>query len=219
MCSGPPLDSRTSILQLGDVGKAQQPSLLACGCSSQCRAPRLSSTPKLLYPAQEHLRNPAFPSYPLTRECLPLGSRNAKAQADAAQRCHLQSHPHGHVHGCVAPPLRAQTSISMPTPQCLHAPTRTYGTPDLESRAVRAVSLQVGSLGQGRRGSRDKPAPWATPSPPAHPMGEGAGRLMEQGSATFSFVLLPGIVQRVGSLGREQKMKGFSSRQPFLWVN
>lgn len=48
----------------------------------------------LLYPAQEHLLNPAFPSYPLTWECLPLGSRNTKA--GTAQQCHLQCHPHGH---------------------------------------------------------------------------------------------------------------------------
>lgn len=39
---------------------------------------------------------------------------------------------------------------------------------------------------------------------------------MEQDGAAFSFVLLPGIMQRAGSLGREQKMKGFSSKPAFL---
>lgn len=39
---------------------------------------------------------------------------------------------------------------------------------------------------------------------------------MEQDSAAFSFVLLPGIVQRAGSLGREQKIEGFPSKPAFL---
>lgn len=131
MCSGSPLKSRTSLLQFGDVGKAQQPFPLPQGCSSQRIAPIHwdSIVPQSCpppYPAQEHSINPAFPSYPLTRERLPLGSRNAKAQADAAQHCHLQSHPRGHVHGT---PLKAETSISMPASQCLYAPTQTYGAP------------------------------------------------------------------------------------------
>lgn len=39
---------------------------------------------------------------------------------------------------------------------------------------------------------------------------------MEQDSVAFSFVLVPGIMQRAASLGREQKMKGFSSKSVFF---
>lgn len=39
---------------------------------------------------------------------------------------------------------------------------------------------------------------------------------MEQNSAVFSVVQLLGIVQRAGSLGREQEMKGFLFKLAFL---
>jgi len=41
-------------------------------------------------------------------------------------------------------------------------------------------------------------------------------KLAEQDRAVFSFVLLPGFVQRAGSLGREQKIKDFSTKPVFF---
>lgn len=101
MCSGSPLKSRTSILQLSDTGKAQQPSSLPLWLQLLVQSLQTLPYRKAALSSPGALEKSCFSFLPIDTGAFVTGKQ--KAQADAAQHCHLQSHPRRHAHGCVAP--------------------------------------------------------------------------------------------------------------------